>query len=328
MKQILYNAIIYTALASAVGSCASVETRLPVPNAAMVNAEADMQENSAFKRYRTMSQRLDRVSSKILLANAPLCKKNSIDSGLMTHSVKSYPKELRASAGRWLSAQDAPRVFIVRENGPAAGKIVAGATLLGEQGEPLHAGSARVRAQLAAGRPIKAQNPDGQIVSYSPKRQLRCDYQVRLKFSGAVNAYATGKTIIVTTGMMDFVKNDNELALVVGHELAHNTLRHVRKSIQNRLLSGFATRYTRPFEAEADYVGLYYLARAGYSLDGVELFWRRLGTSHPKAIVEAKTHPMTSSRLLSIRMSAKEINAKRAAGQPLVPNYIKADDEN
>jgi len=125
---------------------------------------------------------------------------------------------------------------------------------------------------------------------------------------------------------MEFANRDEELALVVGHELAHNTMGHIRKSIQNYiLLSGFATRYTRPFESEADYVGLYYMARAEYSMDGVEKFWRRLGVKNPKSIVRAKTHPITPGRLLSIRAAAEEIQSKKQEGTDLIPNYIKGE---
>jgi len=325
MKWTFGKFVIYSGAVCALGSCASVETKLPVPNAAMLSEETRMQESRAFENYLGMSKRLDRVSSSVLMANADLCAKTRTDLGLTTHSVKSYPKALRAGAKRWLGAADEPRVFLVRGNGPAAGKIVPGAKLRGPKGDGLAAGSAFFKKKIAAGDGIEAESPDGNIINYNPPKTRICDYKVKLKFSGTVNAYATGKTIIVTTGMMGFVENDDELALVVGHELAHNTLRHVRKGIQNTILSGFATRYTRPFEAEADYVGLYYMARAGYETQGVELFWRRLGTAHPKSVVKAKTHPVTPSRLLSIRMSAAEINAKRAANLPLVPNYIKGD---
>jgi len=153
--------------------------------------------------------------------------------------------------------------------------------------------------------------------------QMACAYNVQLKFSAAVNAYATGRSIIVTTGMMDFTQSDEELALVIGHELAHNTMGHVRKSIQNTILSGFARRYTRPFEAEADYVGLYYMALAGYKLDGVETFWRRLGVRYPKNITGAKSHPVTPERLLAIRLARVEVTAKQEAGIALVPNFTK-----
>ena len=98
---------------------------------------------------------------------------------------------------------------------------------------------------------------------------------------------------------------------------------HIRKGIQNRILSGFATRTTRPFEAEADYVGLYYMARAGYATQDVEMFWQRLGVQNPKNIMRAKSHPITPSRLLSIRLTAKEIEAKQQAGEPLVPNALE-----
>ena len=42
-----------------------------------------------------------------------------------------------------------------------------------------------------------------------------------------VNAYAYSGGMVVFTGLAHVIKNDNELALVIGHELAHITLSHV-----------------------------------------------------------------------------------------------------
>ena len=87
-------------------------------------------------------------------------------------------------------------------------------------------------------------------------------------------------------------------------------------------------RTIRPFEAEADYVGLYYMARTGYKIEGVETFWRRLGISNPKSIVHAKTHPMTPERHLSIRATTLEIDLKVESGEPLIPNYLEGKEPN
>ena len=148
-----------------------------------------------------------------------------------------------------------------------------------------------------------------------------CDYNLRLSQSSAINAFADGNNITVTAGMMEFTQSDSELALIVGHELAHNTMGHIPKSIINYVLSLGGTRYTRPFESEADYVGLYYLARAGYSPEGVEKFWQRLATVAPKSINRAKTHPTFPERYLLIRAARDEILEKTKAGDSLLPNF-------
>jgi len=298
-------------------SCASVDTRLPVPSTAQLDAEAQTQETQAFARYLKMRRRLDKVSAPILAANADLCTKTRHDFGIITHTEKSYPKHLRDAAARRLGARETPTVLFVRDSSPANDVgIKPGDILVGDEDKPM---SARDKGLVAANtlHILRA----GEDMYIEAKAEMVCDYGVTLKMSGAVNAYATGKSIIITTAMMDFTNSDDELALVVGHELAHNTMGHVRKSIWNTVVSGFATRTTRPFESEADYVGLYYMARAGYTLDGVETFWRRLGVKNPKNIVRAKTHPVTPKRLLSIRIAAEEIEAKRAAGAALTPNY-------
>ncbi len=299
-------------------ACASVETRLPVPSPTQLAMETGSQEAEAFARYLKMRKRLDKVSAPILAANAELCKKNRADFGVVTHAKKSYPKHLRAAASRHLGAEDSPIVLLVREASPGAkAGIRRGDVLINAKGKPIsaydkslkHADNVHIRR---AGMDMKIPLNGDRV----------CDYAVALKMSGAVNAYANGKSIVVTTAMMDFAGSDDELALVVGHELAHNTMGHVRKAIWNTVISGFATRTTRPFESEADYIGLYYMARAGYKLDGVEDFWRRLGVTYPKSIVREKTHPVTPMRLLAIRLAVAEVEAKRAAGTALLPNYL------
>jgi len=311
-NKILY--IFISAVLPILVSCASVQTRLPVPNNAMLATETGKQEAEAFKRFLVMSKRLERISASILQANADLCPKTRTDFGLITHNKKSYPKHLRRAAMRRLGAGDTPTVLFVRKGGPAeiAG-IGSGDTLLGNKGKPVSVFDASLRdtSTIHIRRSVLGIEMDMEM---KMDTKPACDYPAILKMSGAINAYANGRSITVTTAMMEFTKTDEELALVIGHELAHNTMKHVRKAIWNTVVSGFAT-------SEADYVGLYYMARAGYNLKEVENFWRRLGVKHPKSIVRANTHPVTPGRLLSIRLARQEIEAKRDAGQDLLPNY-------
>jgi len=149
-----------------------------------------------------------------------------------------------------------------------------------------------------------------------------CRYNLRLRSSIAINAFADGRNITVTSGMMNFAASDDELAMIVGHELAHNSMGHIRKILGNRILSGNATRFTRDFESEADYVGLYYQVRAGYSPDKVENFWRRLSAVNPKSVARAKSHPTFPDRFLRLAAARDEIKTKQAADAPLLPNFL------
>jgi predicted Zn-dependent protease len=88
-----------------------------------------------------------------------------------------------------------------------------------------------------------------------------------------------------------------------------------------------AAMFSRQFEAEADYVGLYFVERAGYSIGGVEEFWRRMAVDHPRGIRFAYTHPTTAERFLGLAAARDEILAKRAAGQPLTPNLRRAETQ-
>lgn len=76
---------------------------------------------------------------------------------------------------------------------------------------------------------------------------------------------------------------------------------------------------------EADYVGLYYAARAGYDPFVAEGLWRRMGMMDPKSITFARTHPATAERAVSMRQTATEINNKRALGLPLIPALKEPD---
>ena len=201
-------------------ACATVDTQLPVPSTTQLDVETETQETQAFARYLKIRKRLDKVSAPIMKANAELCKKTRTDFGIITHTRKSYPKHLRDAAERRLGAGDTHTVLFVRDASPASGAgIEPGDEIIGDKDEPI---SARDKSLADADAlHIRSLGKDMQI---EMKAETHCDYGVALKMSGAVNAYANGKSIVVTTAMMDFAESDDELALVVGHELAHNTM--------------------------------------------------------------------------------------------------------
>jgi len=310
---------------AAIGACAGLDTRLPEISAPDLAAEIQYQETEALRQVDVDTQALLNVGWPVLTANADLCPKARPAIGVKTHSVKSYPKRLRSAARRVLGADETVRIFQVIDGSPAStAGLQRGDIILDQAGEPAKL-SGKNWERLLSDEALSVRRGDEDL-TVGIKPEVACDYNLRLSGSSAINAYADGRNITVTSAMMKFAQSDSELALIIGHELGHNTMAHIRKIVGNYIFSLGGTRYTRPFESEADYVGLYYLVRAGYSPDGVEAFWQRLATVAPKNINRAKTHPTFPDRYLRIQATRDEILAKQMAGEPLMPNFITEDE--
>jgi predicted Zn-dependent protease len=178
-----------------------------------------------------------------------------------------------------------------------------------------------------------------------------CKFNIVLLKDGPENAFADGGKIYITPAIIDATENDDELAFILAHETAHNIMSHVASSKQNvaigsivgnladQLLQskGYSSgnqlgkvgaqmgqlRYSQGFEKEADYVGLYILARTGYDLNKAPNYWRRASMKNQQAIYTGVTHPSNSERFISMSKTIDEIAAKKAAGQPLSPSIQK-----
>ncbi|MDB2437482.1 M48 family metallopeptidase [Hellea sp.] len=310
------------------GGCASVSTQLPDITAPQLSAEQTRQEVLAFENLDRLQQRLMQVALPVLKANTELCPKTRQSVGVVMHSLKNYPKSLHPAAKRELNAGVEPTVrLIINGSAAEAAGIKIGDQFLSSEGKVTTPTSKAFQSQLKAGEPIQIRR-GGKDMAINLKSETVCGYKVRLSISSTINAYADGRHITMTSGMMNFVEDDDELAQIVGHELAHNTMGHIRKIITNFVVSLGGTRYTRPFETEADYVGMYYMVRAGYNPDDVEEFWRRLALNSPKYVARDKTHPRFPNRYLSLAATREEIKAKQAAGLPLIPNFKAAEKKS
>jgi predicted Zn-dependent protease len=181
-----------------------------------------------------------------------------------------------------------------------------------------------------------------------------CEFQVILDpDKRGLNAHADGQNVVVYPAMIDFARNDNHLAFVLAHEFAHNLMQHVDAQRQNITLGAIlgtavdiaassggantqgvfgkigqeqaALQYSAAFEAEADYVGLYILARAGYRIEEAPDFWRIMSQAQPDAIYVTSSHPNNPARTIAMTKTVAEIRAKQRARQPLIPNIRQHD---
>ena len=164
-----------------------------------------------------------------------------------------------------------------------------------------------------------------------------CQFALQLVESDQINGITDGRRIGVTTGAMRFVRSDDELAWVLAHEIAHDVLNHSQNARLRAMLSAFlgatvgdngmaaAPAPQRSLEAQADYVGSYLMARAGYDLQAIERVWSRIeglqSQQAPSSPGTVLTHPTTVERLAAFEATVKEITGKRERGELLQPLF-------
>ncbi len=172
-----------------------------------------------------------------------------------------------------------------------------------------------------------------------------CRFRIGLTGEQEPNAFATdGNVVGVTSGMMDIVRNDAELAAVVAHEFGHHLAQHIQRagtrtqigSLAGALvgayfgggalsqagaqLGGSAARivYSQDEEREADYLAAFMVRRAGYDLDQAGQIWVRLGQAAGRSDQPGllRTHPTGPERLAAWQRTVAEIEAAGPNAMP------------
>jgi predicted Zn-dependent protease len=172
--------------------------------------------------------------------------------------------------------------------------------------------------------------------------------------SEQVNAFALpGGKVGVYTGLLKLVASDDELACVMGHEIAHVSSRHGAERVSQNMLAGGvstigslaldfykvapATRdtvmglygagvqvgallpFSRLHETEADTIGLKFAAGAGYDPRAAAAFWKKMAAKSSGSSTPAwlSTHPSDQSRIDNLEKLAPQ-------HMPLYENARKA----
>lgn len=287
-------------------------------------------------------EQVARVAWRLSEANVDLCPVVRQSAGWALHSAGQYSEELRpgAETGFGLTG-DLPGVLSAPEGSPARSAglrqgdlilAVNGAALsVGRQGRPaqfegLAANIATLDAALSRGPAALTVRREDQELALTVRPERACGYEVQLNPSDELNARADGRRLFISTALARFAETDDELAVILGHELAHNVLRHrswsetggegrtvVDRDCDPRLCGG------GDHERQADRVGLYLAARAGYRPDVAAPFWRRFGASNWRVRYPQLAHASAGTRAQRLEQVQAEIEARVAAGQPLLP---------
>lgn len=169
-----------------------------------------------------------------------------------------------------------------------------------------------------------------------------------IKDDKTLNAFCTpGGYIYVYTGIIKYLDKTDELAGVLGHEIAHADKRHSTKqltkvqgaSIVGQILSGNnqyaqiatelligggALAYSRANEAEADKFSVIYLCNSGYSANGAAGFFSKIkgkGSSMPEFL---STHPDPGNRIRDIEALSNKLRCAKNTNPDLQYARIKS----
>ncbi len=184
------------------------------------------------------------------------------------------------------------------------------------------------------------QNIVDAMATHLPARDLR--YRVVVVDDPTVNAAAVpGGGILVFRGLLDAARSENEVAMVLGHEIAHHHHRdHLERmgrqvvvgTVLNAIFGGttgleeisrigtegFERKMGRDDERTADALALDLLsATYGHVGGATDFFERMTGGEGNAALAWLRTHPMSSERIERIRRMAEERGYRFGRTEPL-----------
>ena len=183
---------------------------------------------------------------------------------------------------------------------------------------------------------LRSNGLENEIKNYS--------WEFNLVQSEEVNAFCMpGGKIVVYEGIMKLVSGEDELAVIVGHEVAHAVAKHSNERMSQQILAQYGSKalstilskkstttkllantvyglgaqygvmlpFSRKHESEADYMGLVFMKMAGYNPEAAITFWKKMsaqGSSTPEFF---STHPSNENRIAEIKKCIEKLNANK-----------------
>jgi len=231
--------------------------------------------------------------------------------------------------------------------GGCAVPIVSESELESESGRQFQ----EMRAQTPASTDVRTRAyincVSAAIVQQLEKPYVDEDWEVEVFEAKDINAFAMpGGRIGVYTGLLQVAENQDQLAAVIGHEVAHVTQQHSLERVNREMTTragviagtavlgggsgvgdvlsmgaqlGLSLPFSRANETEADTVGLNYMAAAGFNPSASIQLWKNMGKKNKLGPPQfLSTHPSGENRIQELIQQLPEAlkiyNAAQAAG--------------
>ncbi len=152
----------------------------------------------------------------------------------------------------------------------------------------------------------------------------RFEWEFHVLQENQVNAFCLpGGKVAVYTGLLRVVQNDDQLAAVLGHEVAHALAHHASERLARQQREGGGVlaalrekAYDRQQESEADHIGLFLTTFAGYQPQQAVVFWQRmkqLSDQHGKIPEILSDHPSDEKRIQQLEAWVPKAAAAKKA---------------
>ena len=295
-------------------------------------------------------ERVYRIAAPLIIKNAVLCRTQARPLlGFTAKNQHSYPPELAIAARQSLGLDERLQVMQILDGSGAMRAGLKRGDILqtiqdltiptGPQAEPETARmlSPILKNLTELNITVIRQN---QPITVNVPLTLACAFAIDVGNTQHVNAYADGRRILLTRGLLDSFTADEDVAVVVAREIAHNVLQHAKQLqqmatlsivIDNLLLfkpdqvaanSSNGIKITpEKMDMEADRLALFMLTRAGYDPANFTQVMQKLAQApnSPQANTYQTLHPWSEGRQSSIQATIKEIRQKQSAKKALVP---------
>ena len=288
---------------------------------------------------RALDERVAAVMYRLTTAIPDKCALTMPGTGLVIHTLEQYSADLQDDVRAFFGFETSLAIAVVVPGSPAdrAG-LKAGDSILAINGNPVRPARAqeagtslrrdaieRDLVRLAPTDPLTLQIVRGGTAlefRVEPETACRTRHEVRFGTSGL--ALSDGDTIQFSDKFAG-AADDEALAVIAAHELAHTALEHNRKlkakGVNFGLLQGFGrnAREIRAAEDEADRASVVILAAAGYNPAIAPAFWRGVGRKLGSGIFRTRTHAKPAERALRLDQEIARLRSTPSPASPDTP---------
>ncbi len=266
-------------------------------------AAPSAEDIAGYRALTALDARVATVGYQLAAANSRFCKEKVRNPGWVLHGIGQYPdvKIARAAFGfsRWpvniaaivpggpadrlgLSAGDS----MVSLNGTRWDQRMQAVPFADKDGmEDLRLTLERMWAEKGSVEVVFESKREAKILQFAPPQVCASDFWVDTR--SRLDAGADGSRVRVTSALVEYVADDDELAAVIAHELSHNLLGH--RARLDKIKKG-KTKAILATEEEADRLSVWLMTNAGYDAKAALRFWERYGRRQGLDIFAEATH--------------------------------------